>query len=149
MAGNPGASVALIGAFFVLVLLSSSPVTTIASKINVGGPVNWTFGFNYTDWALKSAPFYVNDTLVFKYDPPNSTTHAHSVYLAKDLRSFLACDMSRAQLAGDVMRGAGEGFQFVLRKRKTYFFVCGEKAGFHCSTGLMRFFVRPVRRCHV
>ena len=32
-------------------------------KIIVGGSQNWHFGFNYTDWSLKNAPFYFNDTL--------------------------------------------------------------------------------------
>lgn len=29
----------------------------------VGGSENWRFGFNYTDWAIKNAPFFLNDTL--------------------------------------------------------------------------------------
>lgn len=32
-------------------------------KIIVGGSANWTFGFNYSVWAFKSGPFFVNDTL--------------------------------------------------------------------------------------
>ncbi|KAL2231577.1 UNVERIFIED_CONTAM: hypothetical protein Sindi_1752300 [Sesamum indicum] len=33
-------------------------------RIIVGGSEqNWRFGFNYTDWAIKNAPFYLNDTL--------------------------------------------------------------------------------------
>ncbi|KAI0495277.1 hypothetical protein KFK09_025427 [Dendrobium nobile] len=148
MAGKfQGAGFSLVGTFFLLLFSCNVSRTVFAAKINVGGPANWTFGFNYTDWALKTAPFHVNDTLVFKYDPPNSTTHAHSVYLVKDLPKFLACDLKRAQLFGNVMQGGGEGFEFVLSKRKTYYFVCGEKQGFHCSTGLMRFFVRPAKRC--
>lgn len=31
--------------------------------INVGGSQNWQFGFNYSDWAIKNSPFYINDTL--------------------------------------------------------------------------------------
>lgn len=58
------ASISLVGSFLLFLLLCSNIAgTAFAAKINVGGPVNWTFGFNYTDWALKSAPFYVNDTL--------------------------------------------------------------------------------------
>lgn len=81
------------------------------------------------------------------YDPPNSTTHAHSVYLLRDLKSFLACDLKSAKLVGDVMQGSGQGFEFVLRKRKPHYFACGERAGFHCTVGLMKFAVRPVKRC--
>lgn len=32
-------------------------------KIIVGGSEGWHFGFNYTDWAFKNGPFYLNDTL--------------------------------------------------------------------------------------
>lgn len=32
-------------------------------KIIVGGSENWHFGYNYSDWAMKSGPFYLNDTL--------------------------------------------------------------------------------------
>lgn len=36
----------------------------IPKKIIVGGSENnWTFGFDYTMWAIKNGPFYVNDTL--------------------------------------------------------------------------------------
>ncbi|PKA49123.1 Blue copper protein [Apostasia shenzhenica] len=139
-------SALLVGAFVFLLCSFLLATSTTAAKINVGGSLNWTFGFNYTDWALKSAPFFVNDSLMFKYDPPNSTTHAHSVYLLKDSRSLLACDLRKATLAGNVTQGTGEGFEFTLRKRKNYFFVCGELAGFHCSAGLMRFSVRPIKR---
>lgn len=32
-------------------------------RIVVGGSENWHFGYNYTEWALKNGPFYLNDTL--------------------------------------------------------------------------------------
>ena len=32
-------------------------------KIIVGGDKEWTYGFNYSDWASKTAPFFVNDIL--------------------------------------------------------------------------------------
>lgn len=32
-------------------------------QIIVGGDQKWRFGFNYTNWAIKQGPFYVNDTL--------------------------------------------------------------------------------------
>lgn len=32
-------------------------------KIAVGGSENWHFNFTYSDWAVKSGPFYINDTL--------------------------------------------------------------------------------------
>ena len=32
-------------------------------QILVGGSEHWHYGFNYTDWAFKNAPFYLNDTL--------------------------------------------------------------------------------------
>ncbi|KAH0850801.1 hypothetical protein HID58_095241 [Brassica napus] len=32
-------------------------------KIIVGGDKEWTYGFNYSDWASKTAPFFLNDIL--------------------------------------------------------------------------------------
>lgn len=49
-------------ALFLLALSSTPMVTQAATKI-VGGSQGWRFGFNYTDWAFKNAPFYINDTL--------------------------------------------------------------------------------------
>ncbi|TYG85270.1 hypothetical protein ES288_A13G039700v1 [Gossypium darwinii] len=57
-------------------------------RIIVGGSQNWHFGVNYTDWSRKNGPFYINDTLVFKYDPRSNTTFPHSVYLLPHLKSF-------------------------------------------------------------
>ncbi|KAK8698951.1 hypothetical protein V6N13_115053 [Hibiscus sabdariffa] len=37
--------------------------TTSPKRVIVGGSENWHFGVNYTDWSLKNAPFYLNDTL--------------------------------------------------------------------------------------
>ncbi|KAJ0077549.1 hypothetical protein Patl1_36199 [Pistacia atlantica] len=49
------------------------------NNITVGGSDNWHFGFNYSVWAFQNSPFYVNDTLVFKYDPPSAKVFPHSV----------------------------------------------------------------------
>lgn len=32
-------------------------------RFTVGGSQHWQLGVNYTDWSLKNAPFYFNDTL--------------------------------------------------------------------------------------
>ncbi|PIN05220.1 hypothetical protein CDL12_22239 [Handroanthus impetiginosus] len=121
--------------------------TEISSKrIVVGGSENWRFGFNYTDWAIKNAPFYLNDTLVFKYDPPNDTTFPHSVYLLPNFWSFQNCDLRRAIKIGEVNAGAGEGYEFVLKRWQPHFFACGERNGFHCKVGLMKFMVGPLIR---
>lgn len=37
--------------------------TQRSNRIVVGGSENWHFGFNYTDWAIKNGPFFLNDTL--------------------------------------------------------------------------------------
>lgn len=34
-----------------------------SNKIIVGGDQKWQFGFNYTDWAMKNGPFFLNETL--------------------------------------------------------------------------------------
>ncbi|XP_034678451.1 uncharacterized protein LOC117908797 [Vitis riparia] len=110
-------------------------------KFIVGGSDHWRYGFNYTEWALNNGPFYVNDTLVFKYDPPSKTTFPHSVYLLPNLRSFLTCDLSRAEQVATVAQGGGEGFEFVLKNWWPHYFACGEHDGVHCKEGMMKFFV--------
>ena len=48
---------------YILLLLASIAERSVAARIVVGGSEHWHFGFNYTDWAIKAAPFYKNDTL--------------------------------------------------------------------------------------
>ncbi|PRQ23225.1 putative cupredoxin [Rosa chinensis] len=116
------------------------------NKIIVGGSENWHYGFNYADWSLKNASFYVHDTLVFKYDPPNNTTPPHSVYMLPNLWSFIHCDLSKAKMVGSPTQGGGNGFEFVLKSSRPYYFACGEHNGTHCKDGMMRFFVFPKLR---
>ncbi|KAE9605265.1 hypothetical protein Lal_00025052 [Lupinus albus] len=113
-------------------------------KIVVGGSEHWHFGYNYTDWAIKNAPFYVNDTLVFKYDAPNTTTFPHSVYMFQNFWSFLNCDLKRAKKLSNPTQGGGEGFKFVLKRWQPHYFACGERNGFHCNNGTMKFSVMPM-----
>nr|AFK43605.1 unknown [Lotus japonicus] len=115
-------------------------------QILVGGSEHWHFGYNYSDWAIKSAPFYLNDTLVFKFDAPNTSTFPHSVYMFKDIYSFMNCDIKRAKMLANPTQGAGEGFMFVSKKWQPYFFGCGERNGFHCNNGTMKFAVMPMLR---
>ncbi|KAG4917394.1 hypothetical protein JHK85_055675 [Glycine max] len=102
-------------------------------QILVGGSEHWHYGFNYTDWAFKTAPFYLNDTLVFKYDAPNATSFPHSVYMFKSFGSFLKCDIKKAKMLANPTQGSGEGFKFVLKKWQPHYFACGERNGFHCN----------------
>ncbi|KAM3377139.1 hypothetical protein P3S68_009552 [Capsicum galapagoense] len=121
--------------------------TQTSNKFNVGGSENWHYGFDYMDWAHKNGPFFVNDTLVFKYDPPNPNGgFPHSVYLLSDYWSFTKCDFRRAKRIANSNQGAGEGFEFVLKKTQPYFFACGEHGGIHCNNGTMKFVVMPLRR---
>ena len=84
---------------------------------------------------------------VFKYDPPTgNTTIPHNVYLLPNLRSFLKCNFTGAELLADVTQGGGQGFEFVLKKLKPHYFACGEHDGAHCSVGQMKFFVMPMFR---
>lgn len=80
---------------------------------------------------------------VFMYDPPNATTHAHSVYLMRDAADYQSCNLKAAKLVANVMQGAGSGYEFVLKKRKQHYFVCGERGGLHCTVGQMKFIVKP------
>ncbi|KAI3974601.1 hypothetical protein MKX01_029591 [Papaver californicum] len=112
--------------------------------INVGE--NWRFGFNYTEWSIHNGPFFVEDTLVFKYKAPNATTPPHSVYLFRDYWSFLSCNLKRAKMVGNLNQGSGKGFKFVLQRLQPYFFGCGERVGIHCNLGMMKFAVVPFPR---
>ncbi|XP_030445343.2 uncharacterized protein LOC115667960 [Syzygium oleosum] len=124
------------------------PAEVPPKKIVVGGSENWHFGFDYSAWAHKNSPFYVNDTLVFKFDPPSdNNTHPHSVYVFQNFWSYMRCDLKSATMMANVSDGAGDGFEFTLsQKWKFYFFACGESSGLHCSTGKMRFSVVSLPR---
>ncbi|TXG64375.1 hypothetical protein EZV62_011369 [Acer yangbiense] len=123
--------------------------TNEPNKIIVGGSDHWHYGFNYSVWAFQNNPFYVNDVLVFKYNPPSKSPFHHSVYLLPNMWSYMTCDMSRAKLIANTTQGDGEGFEFVLKKWQPYYFVCGESGGLHCRDGRMKFFVMPMlRRWH-
>ncbi|CAL1389404.1 unnamed protein product [Linum trigynum] len=117
-------------------------------KVVVGGnQTSWQFGFDYTNWAIRNGPFFVNDTLVFKYEmPADNSSRPHSVYQLPDLRSFLRCDVSKGKMLANWTDGAGEGFEFVMDKWQPYFFACGEANGIHCNIGKMKFFVIPFLR---
>ncbi|KAL5982394.1 hypothetical protein ACLOJK_016465 [Asimina triloba] len=97
------------------------------TTIIVGGSEHWRFGFDYNTWAFKNGPFFQNDTLVFMYDPPSNGTFPHSVYQFKNFKSFMRCDLNQSTVVADVTQGGGEGFKFVLKDRKPYFFACGER----------------------
>ncbi|KAJ0077551.1 hypothetical protein Patl1_36193 [Pistacia atlantica] len=116
------------------------------NNITVGGSDNWHFGFNYSVWAFQNSPFYVNDTLVFKYDPPSAKLFPHSVYLLPNLWSYLTCDLSMAKMIANSTQGGGEGFKFILKKWQPHYFACGERGGLHCRDGNMKFMVMPLLR---
>ncbi|XP_057966285.1 early nodulin-like protein 20 [Malania oleifera] len=119
-------------------------------KIVVGGSENWHFGFNYSDWAAKNAPFYQKDTLVFKYEAPNETAQIrpHNVYQLPDISSYAACDLKNGKLVANITQGGGNGFEFPLEEAKLYIFACGVGNGIHCNAGLMKFFVFALPTSH-
>ncbi|KAK3195706.1 hypothetical protein Dsin_027016 [Dipteronia sinensis] len=116
------------------------------NKIIGGGSDHWRYGFNYSVWASQNTPFYINDVLVFKYDPPSQTPFQHSVYLLPNMCSYITCNLSRAKLIANTTQGDGEGFKFVLKSWRPYYFVCGERGNLHCKDGGMKFFVMPMLR---
>ncbi|XP_050234620.1 uncharacterized protein LOC126682899 [Mercurialis annua] len=125
----------------------SPPLKNTPKTIVVGGSAKWTFGFDYTDWAFKNGPLYVNDTLVFKYDAPkDNSTHPHSVYLVPNLRDFVTCNFTNSVMIADGSQGGGEGFEFVIKEWKPYLFACGGGDGIHCNLGKMKFYVLPLLR---
>jgi hypothetical protein len=83
------------------------------------------------------------DAAVFMYDPPNATVHAHSVYMMRNAADYQSCNLKAAKPVAGIMQGAGSGFEFVFRKRKAHYFVCGERNGLHCTAGQMKFIVKP------
>ncbi|XP_050259952.1 uncharacterized protein LOC126705035 [Quercus robur] len=122
--------------------------TQTSNKIIVGDMYHWNYGFNYIEWATKHGPFYLNDTLVFKYDPPTPKTFPHSVYLLPNHESFIKCDLRNAKMQGNTKQGVRNGFEFVLKESQPYYFACGEHDGIHCLNGTMKFFVTPIDRTY-
>ncbi|KAL5982396.1 hypothetical protein ACLOJK_016467 [Asimina triloba] len=145
MASISGAAGFTLALFF-FVLASMPGINEASRRIIVGGDDGWKFGFNYAEWARKDAPFYQNDTLVFKYDPPNTAKHPHNVLLLKNRKSYRSCDVQNARIVADETQGGGSGFEFVLGDRKRYFFACGMKNGVHCMFGNMKFYVSPLAK---
>ncbi|XAR61845.1 hypothetical protein NMG60_11016373 [Bertholletia excelsa] len=128
----------------VLVAASMLAVASRADTIVVGGSENWRSGFNYTDWALKHGPFYLNDVLVFKYGAPSDKTPAHNVYLLPNLWSYINCDFSGAKLLAGPTQGGGDGFKYELKMFRPLYFASSDDGD--CEDGLMKFFVVPLPR---
>ncbi|KAF5468324.1 hypothetical protein F2P56_012483 [Juglans regia] len=137
------------GGGFILLLFTASLLVLMseAETIVVGGSKGWSFGFNYTDWAIKNSPFYINDKLVFKYAAPSNTS-SHNVYLLPNLWSYINCDFRKARIVADAKQGSGKGFEFVLKQWRPYYFACAVNNGVHCSQGQMKFFAIPWPRPH-
>ncbi|KAG2663776.1 hypothetical protein I3760_16G048600 [Carya illinoinensis] len=129
--------------FILLVIAVSFLVVGEARTIVVGGSEGWRLGFNYTDWALKTSPFYLHDKLVFKYAPPSDNSVAPNVYLLPNLLSYMACNFSSAKLLATETQGSGGGFQFVLNSWRPAYFASTMEDGKHCSEGQMKFFAIP------
>lgn len=51
------------GLVLVVTVATILATSQAADTIVVGGSENWRFGFNYTGWALKHGPIFVNDIL--------------------------------------------------------------------------------------
>ncbi|KAF7116214.1 hypothetical protein RHSIM_RhsimUnG0035300 [Rhododendron simsii] len=135
------------GLVLVVTVATILATSQAADTIVVGGSENWRFGFNYTAWALKHGPFFVNDILVFKYDPPSETTRPHNVYLLPNLGSFIKCDFEGAKLLANATQGSGSGFEYALMNPwRPLYFASSEGNGADCKDGLMKFFVVPLPR---
>ncbi|KAL5777854.1 hypothetical protein ACOSP7_010780 [Xanthoceras sorbifolium] len=127
---------------FVLLLAASLLGVSQAKTVVVGGNENWRSGFNYTEWAFQNNPFYINDKLVFKYDPPSESSSAVDLYWMPDLYSYMTCDFSRAKLLADATQGSGEGFTVAMNQWRPYYFASGQGDGLYCKDG-MKFFAVP------
>ncbi|KAK4429058.1 hypothetical protein Salat_1205800 [Sesamum alatum] len=131
-----------------LVVIASMVAAGLAETIVVGGSEGWRFGYNYTDWALKHGPFYINDTLVFKYGPPSNESRPHSVYLLPNLYSYATCDFGNARLLSNPNDQADDnGFSYVLNQWRPQYLASGEGDGrSDCKEGMMKFFAVPLPR---
>ncbi|KAL3734805.1 hypothetical protein ACJRO7_024045 [Eucalyptus globulus] len=114
--------------------------TTMAMTEARTADINWHFGYNYINWALKNSPFHINDKLVelFKFDAP------HNMYLLPNLYSYLKCDFRSAKLLADAPNGVGEGFEAVLNQWRLYYFASSYDKDY--SDGLMKFFAMLLPR---
>lgn len=52
-----------------LAVSASLLAATQAATLVVGDSENWRYGYNYTEWAANTAPFYFQDTLGNSYQP--------------------------------------------------------------------------------
>ncbi|KAI3451787.1 hypothetical protein Pfo_008452 [Paulownia fortunei] len=143
-----------------LLVIASTLAASLADTVVVGGSEGWRFGYNYTDWALKHGPFYINDTLelilykhvtllsisIFKYAPPSNESRPHSVYLLPNLYSFVTCDISQGRLLSNPSEADGNGFLYVLNQWRPHYFASGEGNGNDCKEGMMKFFAIPLPR---
>ncbi|CDP07616.1 unnamed protein product [Coffea canephora] len=134
------------GLLILLLTLVATLAISQAETVVVGGSEGWRYGCNYTDWALKHGPFFLNDTLVFRYPPPNDTVKPHSVYLLPNLYSFLTCDFKAATLVAPPNQGGGDGFSYTLSRVRPNYFASGEGNGDDCTKGLMKFAAIPLYR---
>ncbi|PON71393.1 Cupredoxin [Trema orientale] len=130
--------------FLLLVVVTASLLAVGQAKtIVVGGSEGWRFGFNYTNWAIQNTPFYINDKLVFKYDPPSNSSFAYGVYLLENLGSYLSCNFTSAELLANSTQGVGDGFEVSLSQWRPYYFASYGDDGYHCDDGHMKFFAVP------
>ncbi|KAK3231468.1 hypothetical protein Dsin_003349 [Dipteronia sinensis] len=133
-------------AFSVLLVAASLLGVSQAKTVVVGGNEKWRSGFNYTEWAFQNNPLYINDKLVFKYQPPSESSSAVDLYWMPDLYSYMTCDFSRATLLADATQGSGAGFTVALDQWRPYYFASGPSNGLNCKDG-MKFFAVPWPRC--
>ncbi|XP_011083801.1 uncharacterized protein LOC105166225 [Sesamum indicum] len=129
-----------------LLVIATVVAAGLAETVVVGGSEGWRYGYNYTDWALKHGPFYINDTLVFKYGPPSKESRPHSVYLLPNLYSYATCDFSNARLLSNLNEADGNAFSYVLNQWRPQYLASGEGDGSDCKEGLMKFFAVPLPR---
>jgi hypothetical protein len=62
-AARSGAALVAVAAGVALLVLALAPEASRAERFVVGDAARWTWGYNYTDWVIKKAPFFQNDTL--------------------------------------------------------------------------------------
>ncbi|KAI4339591.1 hypothetical protein MLD38_024515 [Melastoma candidum] len=97
------------------VIVVSCGVVSAVSRHKVGGPLGWTPGINFTEWA-SDKHIYAGDWLYFVFDK-----NAHDV-LEVNETGYEAC--SGQGFITNITRGGRDVYQ--LNETKTYYFICGK-----------------------
>ncbi|GKV04696.1 hypothetical protein SLEP1_g16816 [Rubroshorea leprosula] len=126
----------------ILLVIASLLAVTQGSTVTFGGPQHWRYGFNYTDWAIKNSPFYIQDTLGLALIC--SSMNTVQCLLAAESVQIYDLRLQSSGLLANPTQGKGEGFAVVINQERPCYVASGE--GDDSENGMMKFFIAPVPR---